>query len=120
VIPFATEEAWSWSEEGSVHLAAWPTSAEVAGAWAAHRSVLSVVGRALTGVRGAKTAAKASQRTPVDAAVIAGPADEIAALELAAGDLRSVGRIADLRFASADELTVTDILLAQAPTEEDR
>ncbi|WP_158863899.1 valine--tRNA ligase [Leifsonia sp. AG29] len=120
VIPFATEEAWSWSEEGSVHLAPWPTADEVAGDWSSHRSLLSVVGRALTGVRGAKTAAKASQRTPVDSAVIAGPADEIAALELAAGDLRSVGRIADLRFASADELTVTDILLAQAPTEEDR
>jgi valyl-tRNA synthetase len=31
-----------------------------------------------------------------------------------------VGRIADLRFASADELQVTDILLAAAPSEEER
>ncbi|MDR6613103.1 valine--tRNA ligase [Leifsonia sp. 1010] len=120
VLPFAAEEAWSWSEEGSVHVAPWPEAREVALDWSADREVLAIVGRALTGIRGAKTASKASQRTPVDSAVIAGPADEIAAVESAAGDLRSVGRIADLRFASADELQVTDILLAAAPSEEER
>jgi valyl-tRNA synthetase len=121
VLPFATEEAWSWFEEGSVHVAAWPQAAETAAAdWPDTRAVLATVGRALTGVRGAKTAAKASQRTPVDSALISGPADEIAAVEAAADDLRSVGRIAELRFASADELTVTDILLAQTPSEEER
>ena len=120
VLPFAAEEAWSWSEEGSVHVAPWPEAREVALDWSADREVLAIVGRALTGIRGVKTAAKASQRTPVDSAVIAGPAVEIAAVESAAGDLRSVGRIADLRFASADELQVTDILLAAAPSEEER
>lgn len=120
VLPFAAEEAWSWSEEGSVHVAPWPEAREVSLDWSADREVLAIVGRALTGIRGAKTAAKASQRTPVDSAVIAGPAVEIAAVESAAGDLRSVGRIADLRFASADELQVTDILLAAAPSEEER
>jgi valyl-tRNA synthetase len=121
VLPFATEEAWSWFNDGSVHVAPWPGVAEVAGeGWDDTRAVLPTVGRALTGVRGAKTAAKASQRTPVDSAVIAGPEAEIAAIQAAAGDLRSVGRIAELRFASADELAVTDILLAQAPSEEER
>ncbi|RDV46569.1 valine--tRNA ligase [Leifsonia sp. ku-ls] len=120
VLPFAAEEAWSWFEEGSVHHAAWPTPDEVAQAGGDDLHVLAVVGRALTGIRGAKTAAKASQRTPVKSAVIAGPDDEIAAIRSAADDLRSVGRIADLRFASADELAVTDILLATAPSEEER
>ncbi|ERK71611.1 valine--tRNA ligase [Leifsonia aquatica] len=120
VLPFAAEEAWSWSAEGSVHVAPWPTADEVAPQTADQRPVLAIVGRALTGIRGAKTAAKASQRTAVDSAVIAGPAAEIAAIESAAGDLRSVGRIAELRFAAADELAVTDILLSQAPSEEKR
>ncbi|MBW8872974.1 MAG: class I tRNA ligase family protein, partial [Leifsonia sp.] len=110
VLPFA----------GSVHVAPWPEATVVAGDWSADRDVLAIVGRALTGIRGAKTAAKASQRTAVDSAVIAGPEAEIAAVESAAGDLRSVGRIAELRFASADELAVTDILLAPAPKEEER
>ena len=30
VIPFATEEAWRWSNEGSVHVAPWPTTDELA------------------------------------------------------------------------------------------
>jgi valyl-tRNA synthetase len=29
VIPFATEEVWSWTHEGSVHLAPWPSAAEL-------------------------------------------------------------------------------------------
>ncbi|MEY9953746.1 valine--tRNA ligase [Leifsonia sp. EB34] len=121
VLPFATEEAWSWSETGSVHLAAWPEAADVASAdWDDARSVLTVVGRALTGIRGAKTAAKASQRTPVDSAVIGAPADELAAIESAAADLASVGRITELRFVAADTLEVTDILLAQTLSEEER
>jgi len=120
VVPFATEEAWSWFNDGSVHTAAWPVASEVAGDWSADAAVLGIVGRALTAIRGAKTTAKASQRTAVDSAVIAGPETEIAAIESAAGDLRSVGKIAELRFAAADELLVTDILLAQAPSEEER
>ncbi len=103
-----------------MHVASWPTADEVAPQTADQRSVLAIVGRALTGIRGAKTAAKASQRTAVDSAVIAGPEAEIAAIASAAGDLRSVGRIAELRFASAEELAVTDILLSQAPSEEKR
>jgi len=29
VIPFATEEAWRWSNESSVHRATWPTIDDV-------------------------------------------------------------------------------------------
>jgi valyl-tRNA synthetase len=103
-----------------VHVAPWPRPDDVSTDWPDVSSVLTEVGRALTAIRGAKTAAKASQRTPVDSAVISGPADEIAAIESAASDLASVGRIAELRFASAEELSVTDILLTQVPSEEER
>jgi valyl-tRNA synthetase len=120
VVPFATEEAWSWFNTGSVHVAAWPVADALTADWGDLTAVLGHVGKALTGIRGAKTAAKASQKTLVDSAVIAGPDAEIAAIRLAADDLRSVGRIAELRFESADELAVTDILLAQALSEEER
>jgi valyl-tRNA synthetase len=120
VVPFATEESWSWFNEGSVHVAAWPDAEQLTAGWDDRAQVLGIVGKALTSIRGAKTAAKASQKAPVEYAVIAGPPAAVDAIELAARDLKSVGRIDDLRFESAEELTVTDILLAQATTEEER
>ncbi|TAJ47224.1 MAG: valine--tRNA ligase [Herbiconiux sp.] len=117
-LPFATEEVWSWTHEGSVHTAPWPSSVSAAlpsGVTATlpqHAGLLPLASKALVGIRRAKTDAKASQKTPVASATIAGPEAEIALIELAAADLRAVGRIAELGFASAEELLVSDIVLA--------
>jgi valyl-tRNA synthetase len=106
VIPFATEEVWSWTHEDSVHTAAWPTlDAE------APRGLLSAVSAALIGIRRAKTEAQASQKTEVLSAVLAGPAF----LGEAADDLRAVGKIAELSLVEADEIAVSDIVLAEEP-----
>lgn len=110
IVSFATEEAWSWFEEGSIHTAAWPEPLGVDG----DTAVLSAASEALIGIRRAKTEAKASQKTPVASATIAAPAARIDALRAAADDLRAVGRIAELTFAEADQLAVTAIELAPA------
>jgi valyl-tRNA synthetase len=103
VLPFATEEVWSWTHEGSVHTAAWPTlDAE------APRGLLPAVSAALIGIRRAKTEAQASQKTEVASATLAGPA----ILAEGADDLKSVGRIAELTLVTADEIAVTDVVLA--------
>ncbi|MFK4728575.1 valine--tRNA ligase [Agromyces mediolanus] len=112
VIPFATEEAWSWSNEGSVHTASWPAVEELAARGEAGVELLELASLALTGIRRAKTDAKASQKTPVSRAVIAAPADAAALLEAAAGDLRAVGRIETLEFASGEALEVREVELA--------
>ncbi|MDQ0725152.1 valyl-tRNA synthetase [Microbacterium sp. W4I20] len=112
VISFATEEVWSWFEEGSVHNAAWPEPLGVEG----DAAVLSVASEALIGIRRAKTEAKASQKTPVSRAVIAAPAAKLDALRAAADDLRAVGRIAEIEFVEAEEFAVTAIEFA--PTED--
>ncbi|MCS5718698.1 valine--tRNA ligase [Herbiconiux sp. CPCC 205763] len=123
-LPFATEEVWSWTHEESVHNAAWPASVSsslpdgVSAELPAHAPLLTLAGKALVGIRGAKTAAKASQKTAVASATIAGPDEQIALLQLAAADLKAVGRIAELRFASAAELVVSDIVLAPDETTE--
>jgi valyl-tRNA synthetase len=113
-IPFAAEEAWSWTHDGSVHRASWPTDEEFAGLAAGEPQVLQLASEALTGIRRAKTDAKASQKTPVDSAVIAGPAASIELLALVADDLRAVGRIESLEFRTADVLSVGDIVFTPA------
>ncbi len=110
VLPFATEEVWSWTHAGSVHTAPWPTVDEL-GVDAQHGGLLPLASQALIGIRRAKTDAKASQKTPVTSAVIAAPS----LLELAAGDLAAVGRIASLSFTPADEVTVVEIELGELP-----
>ena len=112
VIPFATEEVWRWTHDGSIHTAAWPTVAEL-GSPDAPRGLLPAVSAALIGIRRAKTEAKASQKTEVLSATLAGPA----IIAEAADDLRGVGRIAQLTVVEADEVAVTDIVLAEATVE---
>ncbi len=63
VLPFATEEAWSWFDDGSVHTASWPEPSGLDG----DPAVLRAASAALIGIRRAKTEAKASQKTPVTA-----------------------------------------------------
>ncbi|MGO2520728.1 MAG: valine--tRNA ligase [Microbacterium sp.] len=111
VVSFATEEAWSWFEEGSIHTAEWPSSGELSGGDA---TVLTVASAALIGIRRAKTEAKASQKTPVSRAVIAAPAESLEALRAAADDLRAVGRISELEIVEGADLAVTEIELAPA------
>jgi valyl-tRNA synthetase len=109
VIPFATEEVWNWTHDGSVHTAAWPSVEELPAT--EPRGLLAATSAALIGIRRAKTDAKASQKTPVTSAVLAGPA----ILAEAADDLRAVGRIARLDLTEADEVAVRDVVLAELP-----
>jgi valyl-tRNA synthetase len=106
-IPFATEEVWSWTHDGSVHQASWPS----APTQARPTGLLGAVGEALIGIRRAKTDAKASQKTEVTSATITGPA----LLQQASGDLGAVGRIATLNFVVGDVIAVTDVVLTEQP-----
>lgn len=112
-IPFATDEAWSWFREGSIHSATWPTADEVPAT--GDPALFSLASAALIGIRRAKTDAKASQKTPVDTATISGSAEQIALLQGALTDLQGVGRIAELKTAIGDELAVTEIVFAEVP-----
>jgi valyl-tRNA synthetase len=104
-LPYATEEVWSWTHDGSVHTTEWPAPTGAGGSV----ELLPLVSEALIGIRRAKTDAKASQKTEVVSATLHGPAQLRHALE----DLKAVGRIADLTFIEAENLTLTDIVLAE-------
>jgi valyl-tRNA synthetase len=106
VIPFATEEVWRWTHDTSIHRAAWPTLEGDA-----PRGLLTAASAALIGIRRAKTDAKASQKTEVLSATLAGPA----LIAEAVDDLRAVGKIGELTLVEADDIEVTDIVLAEQP-----
>ncbi len=64
-LPYCTEEAWSWWQEGSIHRApgrAGPGTARPAGA-DAHPELLEALGTVLVALRRAKTEAKGSMRS---------------------------------------------------------
>ena len=113
VIPFATEEVWSWWRDGSVHAAAWPTVDELPTEGSAR--ALELASESLTSIRGAKTAAKVSPKTPIITATVAVPADEVELMRAIAGDLAAVGRIESLEVVPGDALEVRDVVLGEPP-----
>jgi valyl-tRNA synthetase len=92
---------WSWFHDtsaGSVHQAAWPTTAELGDARAADPAVLAAVGEALTGIRKAKSDAKVGMRAEITAMTLAGASAQLDRVRTAEGDLRSAGRVRDLTY----------------------
>jgi valyl-tRNA synthetase len=98
VLPFATEEVWSWWQEGSVHRAAWPEVGELARAAGprADPGVLDVAADVLSRVRRTKSEARRSVRAPVARAVVTDAPARLARLRLAEGDVREAGAVAEL------------------------
>jgi valyl-tRNA synthetase len=102
MLPYVTEEVWSWWHDGSVHHATWPTVDEV-GAEDGDATLLAAVGEALAVVRKVKSEAKVGMRAEVAGIVLAGPAGWGDRVAVAEGDLRAAGRITgDLTYALAE------------------
>jgi valyl-tRNA synthetase len=110
VLPFATEEAWSWWHESSIHGASWPTPLAADGTFGDAGLVDAPID-VLTRVRRAKTEAKRSQRAAVDSLVVTAPPALHAALEAGRADLVDAGSIRDLQLVDGAELGV-DVTLA--------
>jgi valyl-tRNA synthetase len=113
-LPFATEEVWSWWQEGSVHAQPWPSAAplrEAAGD--ADTAALSRAAIVLAEVRKAKSTAKTSQRTPVLRLVVAGDASAYSSVE---ADLRNAGVVqGDIEYAEPGDVLVPVVELGEAP-----
>lgn len=93
VLPYATEEVWSWTHTDSIHRAEWPSVEGSQLSDDADPAVLTAVSQALSGVRRAKSDAKLGMRAEVTAMTLAGPADALAAVTKGEADLRAAGRI---------------------------
>jgi valyl-tRNA synthetase len=110
VLPFVTEEVWSWWQEGSVHRAAWPAASDLPSD--GDPAVVTAAAEALAGVRKAKSDAKVSMRADVESATVTAPAEQVPLVEAARGDLVDAGRILDLTITAGDGPLRVDVVLA--------
>ncbi len=70
IMPFVTEEVWSWWQEGSVHTSSWPTQSELP--FDADHDIYATVIAAVGQMRGYKSEAKTSMKTEVVKTVLRG------------------------------------------------
>jgi valyl-tRNA synthetase len=115
VLPFVTEEVWSWWRSGSVHRALWPTATELP--TGGDPAVVTVAAEALAGVRKAKSDAKVSMRADVESATVTAPAGQVPLVQAAQGDLVDAGRIASLSIVAGEGPLSVAVVLAP-PTED--
>ena len=111
-LPYATEEVWSWWQEGSVHRATWPTASELELADGGDPEVLTAVGAALSQVRKAKSDAKVGMRSEITSATLVAPTATAERVRVAEADLRAAGRLSGaLDHVEGEEVTLRDVEL---------
>jgi valyl-tRNA synthetase len=110
IMPYVTEEVWSWWKEGSIHRTSWPVTEEVV--VGGDPSLLSDVSAALIQIRGAKSQASVSMKTEISLAKFYGTADALAHLQAVESDLRAVGRITgEVSWVETDAPISVDVTL---------
>jgi valyl-tRNA synthetase len=109
-IPFATEEAWSWWQEGSVHRSSWPVVEDLS-AFAGNQNgqLLSLASQALIGIRKAKSDEKLSMKAEISSLTIESSAEEIESLKHIESDLKSVGKIDEVNYKSSESLAISGV-----------
>ncbi len=111
IMPFVTEEVWSWWRDGSIHTATWPDPADLP--VEGDPQLLADLAQALIAIRGAKSQAKVSMKTEVTAARFSGPAAALDRLRAIESDLRSVGRLTgEVRWEAGNGPVTVDVTLA--------
>lgn len=106
-LPFASEEVWSWWQEGSIHGAAWPTADELP---RSSSDLMNVASEALILIRKSKSDLKVSMKAEIDVLELAGPTS----LSQIARDLQSVGNILTLKLNEADQISISEIRFTNA------
>jgi valyl-tRNA synthetase len=103
-LPFATEEAWSWWQDDSIHRSQWPDAAELRTlAGPGDDRVLTAAAAAIAAIRKAKSQAQLPMRQPVARLVATGGQAGLEALAGASLDVMAAGKVAevDLRASPA-------------------
>jgi valyl-tRNA synthetase len=117
-MPYATEEVWSWWQEGSIHRAAWPAPSELGSAADDGRvEVWTAASRLLGEVRRAKTEAGASLRAPVAVLRVRADTEQLDLLQAAADDLCEAGAVATVEWTPLEGAAAPSVEVVLAPPE---
>jgi valyl-tRNA synthetase len=123
-LPFVTEEVWSWWQEGSIHRAAWPTSAELlaplGGGDATGEQALELATLVLGETRRRKSEAQRPLRTPVARLRLRVPAAEHALAESIRDDVCAAGVVRQFDIEPGGEREIEIELGAAETAEESR
>jgi len=106
-LPFASEEVWSWWQQGSVHTSAWPEPGEIAGS---SSSLMHQASEALILIRKSKSDLKLSMKAGIEFLRLQGPAS----LGLVSKDLASVGNIGKLELVDGEDISILEISFVPA------
>ena len=104
ILPFVTEEVWSWWQAGSIHRAPWPTVDEL-GPWR-EELPYAVAAETLAEIRKAKSEQKKSLATPVAHVEMVDTAERLAALRLVVQDVLAAGKVGGHTLVEADAFAV--------------
>ena len=114
-LPYVTEEVWSWWKEGSIHRAAWPSTAELDDATAgADPAVYDAAAWVLGEVRKAKALAKLSLRAEAERVIVHAPEEQQKLLRDVERDIREAGNVAAIEYVESAEPRVEVVLPTQA------
>ena len=109
-IPFATEEAWSWWQEGSVHRSSWPVPEDLSAfAGSQKASLMPLASQALIGIRKAKSDEKLSMKAEISSLTIEASEAEIESLKNIESDLKSVGKIDQVNYKASASLAISGV-----------
>jgi valyl-tRNA synthetase len=109
-IPFATEEAWSWWQEGSVHRSVWPVSDDLsASSENQNAKLLTLASQALIGIRKAKSDEKLSMKAEISSLTIEASEADIESLKHIDSDLKSVGKIDEINYKASESLAISAV-----------
>ncbi len=119
ILPFVTEEVWSWWQTGSIHLAPWPTSQELITGLVQgpDEAFLDVICETISLIRRSKTEAKVSQRAVVESVTITASSEAVAAITTGWTDIENAGSVTNWTSKVVEDAKITVTVVLAAPVD---
>jgi valyl-tRNA synthetase len=111
VLPFVTEEVWSWWNEGSIHRAPWPRADELPlVATEPDGAGLDAAAAAIGAIRKAKSGAGLSQKAGIALLIVRGRDQELQLLRSVLADVVAAGHVGAVEMIATQDDTQYQVI----------